>query len=304
MSSEVINILMIDDDKANFESYKNAAARQRILLHYTSNLKEGIIQVKNDKKIAAVILDGKGFINPDQQRGSEKVNFVHEALTALALLEKEENRLIPKCVLTAWYDQLAESLADRVKVYDKKVLGNDEYALTEMFTHLKEQVFKTELYKIRKDFQDVFDAVNADPILQSEDSKIYTLLQKYRTNTVEKADFVSAREILESILLKLNKSHNALMPDNLLHSDRRPNLSHCIRYLKGLKINDAAGNLIHAEIEKGKKRVPDHIAYALEYVKETTSFLSHKTDHKWTKYAFDSIVYALCEIILWTRNEL
>jgi hypothetical protein len=300
MSAEVIDILMIDDDKANFDSYKNAAARQRIILRYTSNLKEGIIQLKNDKKIAAVILDGKGFINPDQQRGSEKVNFVHEALTALALLENEENRLIPKCVLTAWYDQLAESLADRVKVYDKKVLGNDEYALTEMFTLLKDQVFKTELYKIRKDFQDVFDAINADPILQSEDSKIYSLLQKSRTNTVEKADFVSAREILESILLKLNKSHKSMIPDNLLHPDGRPNLSYCVRYLKGLKINDGTGSLLYAEVENGKKRIPDHIAYALEYVKDTTSFLSHKTDHKWTKYAFHSVVSALCEIILWS----
>ncbi len=82
-----IEILMIDDDKDNYDSLRNFAARQNIYLRYSKSLEEGLAQLKENDKIVGLILDGKGFITAVQEKGSESSNFVHEALTQIALFE-------------------------------------------------------------------------------------------------------------------------------------------------------------------------------------------------------------------------
>ena len=109
-----IIVLMIDDDRDNFDSLKNKAAYKGIMLKYAESLEEMLDELKANLQIDAVILDGKGFRKKGQLKGTEKEDFVHEALTELKILEREQDRIIPKCVYTAWYDQLKDSLESRV----------------------------------------------------------------------------------------------------------------------------------------------------------------------------------------------
>ena len=131
--STVITVLMVDDDKDNFSSLKNKAALKGIQLKFTDNLEDMVVELKGNLNIDAVILDGKGFKKRGQTKGSEKEDFVHEALTDLKLLEKEQDRNIPKCVYTAWYDQLKDSLESRVRVFDKKKLALDDNLMEDFF---------------------------------------------------------------------------------------------------------------------------------------------------------------------------
>ncbi len=59
--STIITVLMIDDDKDNFDSLKNKAALKGIQLKYAESLEDMLDELKINLEVDAVILDGKGF---------------------------------------------------------------------------------------------------------------------------------------------------------------------------------------------------------------------------------------------------
>jgi hypothetical protein len=249
----------------------------------------------------AVILDGKGFIEPDQVRGSDKEDFVHEALTQITILEKEQRRHIPKCVLTAWYDKLLDSLQSRVQVYDKKKLGLDDNIKANMFNYLKEEVKNSELYKIRKPYSQVFETIGSKGLPIENDTRLYLALSKLNEATVEKSDFNNLRDMLESVLKTINKADPLLLPDSLFKADGRPNLEYCIRYLGGTAITQNNQELFS---KVGGPRIPEHIVKSMEFVKNTASIFSHDYTEKWSMYIYNSIVFSICEIFLWCKGFL
>lgn len=304
-----IKVLMIDDDIDNYDSLKNILPQYGILLYYSSNLTDGIQILKESKEIAAVILDGKGFINSDQLRGSDKEDFVHEALTQLTLLEKQQDRYIPKCVLTAWYDQLKDSLESRVRIFDKKKLANDDESLKQMIVYLKKEVEDTDIIKIRKKYSDVFRITKLNDVQDKKikiDTMIFSLLQKTETVHIEQNDFNLARTLLESILLNLSNDNSQFIPKNLIKPGGLPNLTYCVRYIKGLEITEGPNEnkrALHLK-NSGEKRTPDHIAYSFEFVKEISSSFSHIQMGQWRHYGYNSMVMALCEIIFWYGKKI
>jgi hypothetical protein len=293
-----IEVLMIDDHVDYYNSLRNSAANTRIILKYASNLRQGIAMLKEDFDLSAVVLDGKGFIEPNQQRGSEKEDFVHEALTELTILEREQDRFIPKCVLTAWYDQLYDSLGSRVRVFDKNKLGLDELYVTEMFSFIKSEVLNTELYKLKNSFSEVYDCI--DPVFKNGNSKaLLSAFQMSNINSVDKNAFNNLRDLLEAVFYLLFQKDKDRYPMFLFKADGRANLDYWVRYLAGKQIS--AGEKMVSE-RVNQARVPEHIACSIEFVKTNTSILSHKYSHLWTKYNYRACLYALCEIIVWASK--
>src|SRR5688572_283844 len=174
--SSTITVLMIDDDKDNFDSLKNKAAFKSIHLKYAESLEEMLEELKINLKIDAIILDGKGFRKKGQIRGSEKEDFVHEALTELKMLEKDQDRVIPKCVYTAWYDQLKDGLESRVKVFDKKKLALDPNLMEDFFNYLHSEVAASSMKKLLNKYQDVFGAFGSKYIPVDKEPLIIRLL--------------------------------------------------------------------------------------------------------------------------------
>ena len=290
---------MIDDDPDNYHSTKNSAANFGFVLQYANNLGEGLEKIKKDRRILAVILDGKGFINPNQERGSDSQSFITKAISDLALLEREERRFIPKCVYTAWYDQLIGSLEGLIKVFDKKKLSLTNLGLKEMFDFLSSEINNTEEHRIRNSFQNVFDAVAKSNSPIENDAILFLALSIIDSEKVEKIHFNNLRDLLEIFLISLNRLDKKILPDELFKKPNEPNLFFCVRYLKGLSVINKELNI---EIPKPVNHmVPNHIGYSVEFLKETTSSLSHpNSDYiKWKSYAYKSCVYTLCEIWLW-----
>lgn len=297
--STTIEVLMIDDDKDNYDSLKNYAAAQRIRLRYAKSLDLGIDQLSTNKSLLAVILDGKGFLKSDQEKGSESANFVHQALTEIAILEKEQDRFIPKCVLTAWYEQLEESLNGRVDVFDKKKIALDDELKKMMFSTLKDKVINSKEYKIRHTHSSLFEVVKKS-MTPSIDASLYNILEAAESNKCEKNDFVLVRDVFEAVLKALSRSEIRLIPDNLFKPDGRPNLEYCVRYLKGLNINDRGVELYP---KLSSSRVPEHIANSIDFVKGTSSALSHDYQKNFTAYSFKATVFAMAEILIWLKAQ-
>lgn len=304
----VIEILMIDDDKDNFYSLQGTAAKNRIILKYAENLQDGLSLIKGNKKIAGLIIDGKGFIDRNQSRGTEKEDFVHEALLQVKLIETQENRYIPKVVLTAWYDQLKDSLESRYRVFDKKKIADSETNLSDFFSYLKDEVGKTEIYKLRVKYSYVFNIVNNEIFTFSEetlDSKMFSLLNSFDSSKPSKTDFNLLRDVFENILIGLKRVD--FIPFNLYYTNGKPDQSKCLNYIKGYDVyeDNKKQNLLYKAIDRfiEKNIVPDHIIYCFEFVKKLSNDLSHIETDKWTNNVFEAGVSCEIEILLWIERQ-
>lgn len=219
MPKEVLNVLMIDDEEDFHASLKNfAATKHRIILHNKTNLKDGIDEILRNRNISAVILDGKAPLKPGQAKGTEKTNFVFNAIDELNRIDRELNRHLPFCVLTAWYEQLAESLEGRGPVYDKKALSTDESQKNRLFADLKEQVQKGDRTQTRKKYREIFEFVD-EYFDDGNAEAIITLLTKetYCSNNIANriTSLASIRRISEHLMdilwtKYLNKTHSEL----------------------------------------------------------------------------------------------
>lgn len=297
---------MIDDDKDNFDSLKNKAALKGILLKYAESLEEMLDELKANLQIDGVILDGKGFRKKGQVKGTEKEDFVHEALTELKMLEREQDRIIPKCVYTAWYDQLKDGLESRVRVFDKKKLALDNNLMDEFFDFLLSEVAVSSANKIRIKYADVLAGIGGKYLPADKELSIIKLLSAIENNDpIKQSDFNTVRDILESVFKRANAIEAAFIPNDLIKPDGRPNLEWCYRYLSGLStdVKDINNNVINQYLVK-PSIVPSHISRSIDYVKQISSILSHNYQDKWSALSFKSTVLALAEIIIWFKNYI
>jgi len=293
-----IDLLFIDDNKDIFNSMIRSARKHNINLICKEHLiPDGLHELTENRKIQGVILDGKGKIKQNQEE--ETFGFVHESLEQIALLEQSQDRLIPKCVYTGLYGDIKPMLEGRnIQIFDK-AFGQPEEE--KMFKYLKLQIENTLDFKIRKDNQLVFYALHKDPDLSSRDNQLFLLLKKIVTGTNDNKDLNTARRILERIFKQINKHNKLLLPDNLfINGD--PILGYCVHYLKGNDVKNVEVIIQKGNYKGGKKyaRVPFYIANSIQFIKDTGSGDSHDTDDfQFSKYTFGSIVFALCEIIIW-----
>lgn len=294
-----IEVLMIDDIEANYSSLKNEAASFNILLKYKQYLDQGIKEVSDNRNIAAVILDGKGFLSSNQIKGTETEAHVHEGLTQLKILEEKQDRFIPKFILTAWYEILKDSVGDRAPLYNKNRISEVGYK-TEFFSDIRAQVEKTSDFHIKNKYKEVFEAVK-DYLPRDNDLRLHKILMKTDVRECDEEDFNLVRNMLESIFKKASAIDSEFLPRQLFHRDGRPNYEDCIDYLCGREIkNRKTGDIMFRK--DNNPIAPPLIQYTITYIKSVTSGLSHDYTFIWTKYAYASVVHALCEIILWFKG--
>ena len=112
------NILLIDDDVAYCTGFETLAKKHLFEVHLAHSLEEGVNILESNRQINAVVLDGHCFIEPGQI-GTPGVNFVFHALHNLDNLERDQNRLIPRCVNTEQPEEFREELKGLVQVYPK-----------------------------------------------------------------------------------------------------------------------------------------------------------------------------------------
>ncbi len=205
-----------------------------------------------------------------------------------------------KVVYTAWYEQLLDSVSGRAEIYDKKKLSSNEKLRMEMFSKLKSMAQESKQFKIRNKFSRYFELMDNKYLPRTQDQKLFTLLYQLDEN---KSNFNELRNILECIFKRLNASDLNILPNSLFHPDGRPNLGWIIQYLKGEKISDFNKNILY-EKDKNGMRVPNHIAYTIEFLKQLTSAISHDYKEKVTINAFNGAIFSLFEIFEWLKAEI
>lgn len=294
----VFDILMIDDDEGNFHSLKNYAAARQVVMRYARTLEEGMQQLQENNRIMGIMLDGKGLVKKGEQESLARTAFVHEALTQIALLEAKREKVFPKLVLTAWYDNLKESLHGRVAVFDKKKLALDENMKQKMFEYLVTHSQDSKEYAVRHKYANELTWMDIPYLYPGSDNKLFTILYAMEKNIVEAHHFNIIRDLYESVLKGLGEKDPALLPPDLFHRDGRPNLDWTLRYLGGLPITDRNKSMVFEKNEKGA-RIPSHVHDCATFIKEITSAFSHTNPGSFSPYAFKATVFSLLEFLKW-----
>ena len=298
MDRPIIKILLIDDDEGIFQSIRNKAANENIHLIYAQSLSEGLLILDDDTQIRGIILDGKGFLEKAQIKGSETSNFVFQALQTLRLYEEKKRIYFSKVVFTAWYDQLLEPLGENIKVFDKKKAAIDQNVLTNMFLELRQEIESSEdleLIQYHKDLFNLFD----NHYLKAKDSELLLQILKRQKNNI--ASFNDIRKLLEKIYNRLNQNDIKLIPDNLFHKKESPNFTFISRYLGG---NEVKKNETILYRSTGNKRIPDHILYCMDFITKSCGALSHTYNFKTSIHVNTALFNILFEILIWLKGSI
>jgi hypothetical protein len=159
------NILLIDDNPAYCADFESQAHKQLFDVHLAHNLKQGIELLMHNRQIGAVVLDGHCFIEPGQP-GNPGVNFVFHALHSLDDLEREQNRLIPRCVNTEQPEEFRDELKGLVQVFSKT--GDPAF----LFRWLRKTIAQLPEWQIKEEHASIFD----DASLVFDDHEIAELI--------------------------------------------------------------------------------------------------------------------------------
>lgn len=298
MDRPIIKILLIDDDEGIFQSIRNKAANENIHLIYAQSLPEGFLILDDDTQIRGIILDGKGFLEKGQIKGSETSNFVFQALQEIRLYEEKKRIYFSKVVFTAWYDQLLEPLGENIKVFDKKKAAIDQDVLTNLFFQLRQEIELSQDLELIQYHKDLFELFN-NYYLPAKDSELLLLILKNQKNKI--ASYNDIRKILEKIYNRLNEDDIRIIPDNLFHKKESPNFTYISKYFNG---NEVKKNETILHRGTGKKCIPDHIIYCMDFIKNSCGAFSHSYNFKMSLHSNSALIEGLFEILLWMKGTI
>ncbi len=297
---QIIDILLIDDDEDYCREVKNQLRSigideygYDIIVKYFRNLKDGFAELEKDSKYKALILDAKAFITPEQEK--EEFDFIVEALSRLEETNRKTGRIhIPFAVNTGYTDhETLKAVKTRIENQKGKLFDKSKQA-EEMLQYLLEEIDKTENTKIEKQYADVFEVFDKGCLDASLRNDLINILKKLDDEAAITDNFTPLRKLLEEIYKKLITE--GIIPNNLVHSDGRPNLEWIYYYLKGYTRYPNPG------LTNPNPTQEKHLLSCLDYLKNITSIITHAYSHDVSKYAYKSAIFALLEILLWFKK--
>jgi hypothetical protein len=281
-----IKAFIIDDKQDYIESLRISARSKRIILESSTNLETGIDLIRKNKQIEFVILDGKCFVDQDQElTGSTASNIPIRAKGLIDDINREQNRNVRYCVNTGFYDDLHGQFEGVFNVFKK----DDE---EQLLNFIIDEVSQSELYKLKNKYNESFECFDLNII----DPKYMGLLQDVLTS-LEKAEYqkkniTPLRDLLEAIYLGFISM--GCIPATFINDKGKPNLEWCTRYMEQRPANDASGSTYTLS-----NPVPQEIKSIFRKLKESTSTFAHLHDNESYKLPFLSNTYLMLELLNW-----
>ncbi len=300
----LFDILLIDDDKDMFHSIKNFAFDKGVKLRFALTLEDGLELLEKNNKILGIILDGKGIIKKTDSPPNPTSAFVHESILQIALLEQKMHKVWPKCVLTAFIDDLFESLDKRIPIFDKKKVAIYENERHRLFDSLIVQIEDSDAVILRKKYRYLFDLMMEKYVPKGTDNSLFKCLSLGENQIISQEDFNLIRsKLLEMILYQLNNVSSNDFPDILFHpQNKNPDFTRFSRYFKGMEIHDYQNKkqILVNGTENNLSRIPNEACAAFDFIKDVTNKKSHYDHHEgYLKHLYQACLYSWISFFLW-----
>ncbi len=162
---QVIDILLIDDDKGYCREVKNQLRSigideygYDVIIKDFQNLEEGFAELEKESKYKAVILDARCLLTKEQE--TEDFQFLPEALDELEKINHRTGTYTPFVVNTGYKDtEVLNSLSLKIQRHKGKIFDKSKQA-KEMLQYLLKEIENAENTKTEKQFTDVFEVFN------------------------------------------------------------------------------------------------------------------------------------------------
>lgn len=323
MHPELIQVLWVEDDPVVTKAYPTEAADFGIQIVPFSCWEKALAELQtNYKRWAAIILDAKCKIKDTDSDNATR--FLMNAIRDISKLGAKFNREIPWYVLSGELgsEDAADLLdidrpwdADWAQKYYSK--ATDREAL---YRRIKYHVTQTKYLQIRNTYREVFEAldfVKVNPECENLMEDLLMFIQDPVNNTDNNA-MHKLRKALEYVFISM--IHQGIIPNDFNHISKKgsPNMNYCSLWLAGKEATkndvvvvpapdkpfvteimaEAIKNIIHiagAEIHGQDETIER------EDTKNVTSYLESVGN---STYLLRSLIFQLCDIILWYKLYL
>lgn len=282
------HILVIDDEFEYCEELVVQARKFNFFVAHFQNFEDGFNFIEKNKKIKALILDGKCILNKDQEPGTGKSNFVFHSINRLHHLELEDNRYIPYCVNAYEPEIFSENLEGITKIFKKK----EEHNL--MFEFLRQKIEESDETQLKHKYEDIFEFANNHFDEDSEDLLIELLL-----NAEEKDSPTLITNL--GILRRLEEKLFDIIAEKYLKAD--PQTFRVQRYSR------TKGIIFHL---KNKQIIPQYLFnFSMDIYNIPSKYGNHNPNNENQNnsylpgnYTVLSLSNSLMELISWAKNLL
>lgn len=294
-----IQVLFLDDESDIRSSMQADAAKKRIILKCFSSLEEGLNELNKNWSIRFVILDAKGFIHPNQVKGTENDSFALRAHRELDKIIKTQNRYLPYCFFTGHSD-LRSTYADvdDFVVFDKNATGVRE----KLFDHIWNSFHNSEEGMMRNKFSELFEAT--DLINHSDATKgLISLLKCIESNdygsmiTNLKGTFSEVRSLQELIYKALNIKSESIVPSRLFKTDSMITFGQANRHLSGNKDSN-----YKPTTKVYQNQLIENVSLAIYW--GTAEYIHSDLRRNYTPsiYGIKALIYSVFELLLWFKS--
>lgn len=298
-NNKPIEVLFLDDEGDLRSSMQGYAAEKNIFLKCFSSLQEGLEELDRNHNIRFVILDAKGFLRPDQVKGTENDSFALSASRELDKLSFTQNRYLPYCYFTGHSDLRAtyEGVKDFI-VFDK----NDNGVRDKLFDHVWEVINNSEEGNFRRQYRELFEAV--DLINHADATKGLITLLKYMQeddytsmNNNIKGIFSEVRSLQELIYKALNKRKKGVFPDRLFKSNGMIEFNPTRKHLSGNKDHS-----FKPTTTQYQNQFIDNVATAIYWGTGEYIHSDLQRDYIPSRFGIKALIYSVFELMIWFKQ--
>lgn len=287
--SKAIQALFLDDESDIRTSMQADAAKKRIILKCFSSLEEGLEELNKNWSIRFVILDAKGFIRPDQVKGTENDSFALKAHRALDKLSKAQNRFLPYCYFTGHSDlRSMYADVDDFVVFDK----NDTGVREKLFNHIWDTFHNSEEGILRKNYSELFEAT--DLINHPDATKgLISLLKCIQSNDYTsmannlKGIFGEVRSLQELIYKALSQKDNTVIPNSYFRANGMIDFNQTKKHLTA---NNYQGQFI------------ENITNATYWATGEYIHASLQRSYIPSVFGINALIYSVFELLIWFKS--
>jgi len=239
-----------------------------------------------------LILDGKG--QKSEKSKSEDDSFLNLVLKNLHERANKGNYL-PYVIYSGWADELR-------KYYDgEPIFWKGKNEERQMLDHLKQAIGKSETYKCRQLYPDIFEVFDLNLLHSKYEPELVNIVNLTYNNFTGNSEVVfrCIRPIFENTFHLLNEFDGQLVAPKYF-SKGSPNISGISRYLAG----SPTYNKTTGEMEFPTDKVISlPLYYLLVMLQDVTSSTAmHHFDKKPSEYLIRTCTNALIEYLLWYKQ--
>lgn len=294
----MIKILLIDNDKLYADSLVDTANMFSFEIEHFQGLEEGLSELESRIfEFSGIILDGRGWLSEDKPTEVDK--HVHMAVERIKDLRKQ-NVFIPYVINTGYFERIYEQITEA----ESELIFDKTKGAEPMLMKLQALIEDFPQHKIRFKYPEAFESFGGKYLPISSQTKMIDLLTWVEDGTLNQNYFNSIRDLIEEMLKRANAIDSIkFLPNSLLKPAQsgRPNLKASELYLTGRQV-DLGKMGCGTGIIQTVPIFSSHIGWLFSSVTSNSQILSHNYNSGFSKYAFQSSVFALIEILIWFKG--